>query len=178
MNIQTLSETMLREGFEYCSMVDAPSLDAYRSPPQTSAAPSVKPTFSTLYCSRLQTRDGETVPEWYDFVVGEEYETDAYSRKDLLFVKADSSRLVFAQDQRFRTGGAWRKETQHISTVLWSSVAAEAAGIVVDPSISEVRDVFPMWDVDTLAIWDGTCVKEHRAFRNVGAWLYEAGSGN
>ncbi len=173
MNIQTVSEKMKREGFEYCSMVSTLSLDAYKVPPVMRKASSSKPTACTLYCSRLQTCNEETVPEWYVFVVCEDFNAAVYSQKDLLFVKADSSRLVTESDPRFRKSGAWRQETPYMPTICWPSVAGEYAGITVDPAKFEMRDVFPTWDVDTLAVWDSSCITDVRAFQNVGEWVYE-----
>ncbi len=165
---------MKREGFEYCSMVSTLSLDAFKSPPVMRNAFSSKPTAPTLSCSRIQACDGGFVPDWYLFVVSEEFNVDEYSQKDLLFVKADSSRLVTESDPRFRKSGAWRQETQYMPTIRWPKVAAVCAGITVDPTKFEVCDVFSMWDVDTLAVWDGSCITATRAFRNTGKWLYEA----
>jgi hypothetical protein len=175
MNIQTVSEKMKRAGFEYCAMVSTLSLDAYRTPQAMANVVSLKPATPTLACSRIQECDGGMVPEWYLFVVGEDFRVDEYSRRDLLFVKTDPSRLVTESDPRFGKNGAWRMEeegSRYMPTIRWPSVVAACAGITVDPAKFEVRDVFPAWDVDTLAVWDSSCITDAMAFRNVGEWLY------
>jgi hypothetical protein len=43
----------------------------------------------------------------------------------------------------------------------------------VNPGAKGCRDLFSLWDVDSLAIWDYTCVTDMRAFENAGSdWTY------
>ena len=178
LDMQAVCNQMINSGFQYGSMVESFSLDMYCTKPHEMGTPGLKPMAQTLYCSQIETSeyDGvtEVALEWYDFVLGEDYKTDEYSARHLLFVKADPCRITSESDQRFRKNGEWRKETEYFPKIDWSGVASEYAGIVVNPSISSVRDVFPMWDVDTLAVWDAkSCITEVWGFQNAGEWMYK-----
>jgi hypothetical protein len=160
---------MHAEGFEYGSIVVVVPPAAEVAPcKHNQEDPSLKPTTGpTLWCSRIT----DDTLQWHTFVVDQEYETERYAKGNLLFVKVDASRIATESDQRFQKGGAWRGGEQMM--IRWSRVAAEYAGITVDPVKCLHNDVFQTWDVDTLAIWDLSCVTETRTFENTGVdWTY------
>jgi hypothetical protein len=172
--IEDVSKRMQSEGFEYCAMVTTLSLDAYSGMCSMGKPPSMKPRGSVLNCSRLETVDdtNETVPQWFMFVEGEDFHKEDYSRRHLIFVRIDPSRVANESNTRFCLGGDWRYETDFMPMIHWQSVAAEFDGITVDPARFDARSVFPMWDVDTLSIWDRACITHARAFKNAGEWMY------
>lgn len=171
--IEQVCEKMKDEGFEYGSLVNTLSITQFDSAPEVMGKPSLKPLAPTLWCSRIVTYE-ETTLEWHSFVLDQDYRVDTYAKAHLLFVKVDKSRITCEVDERFRKGGEWRKETSYIPLIHWSRVASQYAGITVDPAGNDRSDVFPMWDVGTLAIWDTKCVTEIRAFENAGSdWTYE-----
>jgi hypothetical protein len=163
------------EGFEFGSLVNSLSITQFNSSPDVMAEPFLKPMAPTLWCSRIVTYDDfGTTLQWHSFVVDQDFRADTYAKAHLLFVKVDKSRITCEMDPRFSKGGEWRKETRYIPLIRWSRVASQYAGITVDPSEDDCRDVFPMWDVSTLAIWDHTCVTETRTFENAGTdWTYK-----
>ncbi len=175
-SIQQVCARMHAEGFEYGSIVVGVVAEAaeeavvvpYKHNPEEEEKPSPKPTTGpTLWCSRIT----DDTLQWHTFVVDQEYETERYAKGNLLFVKVDASRIATESDQRFQKGGVWRGGEQMM--IRWSRVAAEYAGITVDPVKCLCNDVFQTWDVDTLAIWDLSCVTEARTFENTGVdWTY------
>ena len=172
---------MHAEGFEYGSIVarvgavtgaaEEAAVAPYKHNPEEEEKPFPKPTTGpTLWCSRIT----DDTLQWHTFVVDQEYETERYAKGNLLFVKVDASRIATESDERFQKGGAWRGDDQMMMMMIrWSRVAAEYAGITVDPAKCLRNDMFPTWDVDTLAIWDLSCVTEARTFENTGVdWTY------
>ena len=173
-SLQQVCEQMLAEGFEYGSMDGTLTITQYNSTPEAMGRPWLQPRVPTLMCSRLvRNDDAEPSLEMYSYVMMDESDKDRYSKSPLLFVKVDKSRITCESDPRFRKGGAWRVETYHAPLIQWSYVASQYAGITVYPCADDSREMFPLWDVDTLAIWDYTCVTEMRAFENAGSdWTY------
>jgi len=173
-SIHQVCERMLAEGFEYGSMVSTLTITQYDSTPESMGRPWLKPRVPTLSCSRIFSYEGsEPTLDWHSFVVDQEYMVDAYSKSHLLFVKVDKSRITFESDPCFSKDGLWRKETEDFPLVHWSRVASQYAGITVNPGAKGCRDLFSLWDVDSLAIWDYTCVTDMRAFENAGSdWTY------
>jgi hypothetical protein len=168
---------MLQQGFEYGCMAQDTSL-AFLIPyhPSKMAGSVLKPHAPALHCSRMNqwSEDDTPVLEWYNYVNTEELQVSTYATRPLVFVKADMSKIAQVTDNRFRA--EWRKDVEHMPLVNWTKVGNSFSGIKVHPEICfehQVNDLFPMWDVDTLVVWDATCITDVRAFRNVGEWLYE-----
>ena len=131
----------------------------------------MKPRAPSVTCSRIEEYDdGEVVLQWHSFVVGEDFRKDEYSKANLMFIKADPLRITSDEDPRF--SGDWRhhESMYGLPMIHWSKVATHFAGIRVNPA--NRNDMFPMWDVDTLQIWDTSCIEMSKTFENVGEWLY------
>ena len=178
LDMQAVCNQMTSAGFEYGSMVESFSLDRYCTRPHEMGRPAMKPMAPTLYCSQIKSSEYDGVTEvalgWYEFVMGEDYKTDEYSARHLLFVKAHPGRITCESDKRFRKNGEWVKETKYFTAIDWPGVASEYGGIVVNTEIPIVQDVFSTWDVDTLAVWDTkSCIAEVWGFQNKGEWMYE-----
>ena len=172
---------MLEQGFEYGCMANDTSIAfiaSYNPAEMTNSI--LKPCAPALHCSRINDFiDGdqttEKVLEWYDFVTSQDFRVSTYSARPLVFVKVDMSKIAQVTDERFKS--EWQKTVATTPVVRWTDVGNEFAGIKVDPAECykhKVHKLFPMWDVDTLVVWDAACVTEVRAFRNAGEWVYEA----
>ena len=181
LTINTVCEEMLEQGFEYGCMAAGTSLDLISSYTPTKMTNSIlKPCAPALHCSRINDwTDGdqtaEHVLDWYNFVTSEDFQVSTYAARPLVFIKADMSKIAQVNDNRFRS--EWRKTIATMPVVRWTEVGSVFAGIRVHPVECykhKVNDLFSMWDVDTLVVWDAACVTEVRAFRNAGEWLYEA----
>ena len=166
LTIENVCSTMLQQGFEYGCMAQDTSL-AFLVPthPSKMAGSILKPHAPALHCSRVNE---EPVLDWHNFVNAYDFQISTYAARPLVFIKADMSRIADTTDHRFKA--EWRRETEYMPLVNWTKVASTFSGIKVDLTTDPL---FPMWDVDTLVVWDAACITDVRAFRNVGEWLYE-----
>ena len=117
---------MKQLGFEYASMVTPKALSKLTHNP-TEVDGLLKP-LNCLWTSRIDLTygDGDAdeptkfAPEWYSFVVGEGFDVEPYSKRDLLVVKFDESRLVDESDPRFKKGGVWHDPAGWMAKPKWS----------------------------------------------------------
>jgi hypothetical protein len=163
---------MLDDGYRYGSLVETLDKSKFISGPVAMGNPSMKPRADTIYCSRIDTYDDETTLQWAVWVQDQDFDIPKYENAHLFFPKVDEASITTESDSRFGKGGVWRHEMGFMPWIHWNRVATKYDGINVDTFKDENRDVFSMWDVDTLAIWNRRCVQQEVIFENVGAWLY------
>lgn len=163
-----LCARMESQGFVWGSLITAPSLDAFAFAPSGHRT-FMKPCAPTLAFSRI-VEPPHTL-EWAQWVIDEDFHTDDYARRNVLFARIDERRLAQDLDPRFR--GEWRKKMDLMPWIHWSKVAEHHAGILVNPALGVNSDIFPMWDMETAAVWDRACIAEAVCFRNAGQdWVY------
>jgi hypothetical protein len=191
MNIFDICKSMQAEGYEYASLTEGSCLKTLDPVSANLQSFHHKPDGNTVYFSKLvryypddEEEDEEEnpgkkllAPQWYDFVVYEDYKVSEYASKGLLFAKFDNTRLISNSDPRFKLGGDFRHNpaaAYYPALPHWNAVGAKYAGIHVDPRVESASDIFPAWDVDTVCIWDASVVTELRWFENAGTpWTYD-----
>lgn len=177
MSLNEICSEMKALGFEYGSFVN-PLYTSYNFTPhiQSRERAFFKPLGKVLWFSRItETDTTELTLEWKEWVQMEDFEVEEYEHRGLLFAKVDTGRITTESHLSFGKGGAWRQETAWMPAIKWHKVASEFAGITVCPAKLKQGNLFSTWDVDTLAVWDPSCITETRTFNNSGAkWTYNS----
>ena len=174
-NVYDLSLRMQAKGFEYASFTERTSLDNLETSDSKFCTGVPKPT-GGIWFSKISESYNEdapddycVAPEWHNFVMCENFKTDLYGSKSIVFAKFDHTNLVSEADSRFKPGGSFLSG----SFPDWKLVAAEFAGISVNPSNWELRRAFPGWDVNTVCVWNKAVLTEMHWFENAGGpWTY------
>ena len=176
---------MKDHGCEWGSFTSPDFFSSVTPGPYKMSKESQKPPAKALYFSRIEPAyvDEESEGsgsdtterlslEWYNWLMGEDFRVEEYSTRSLVFAKFDMSRLTSEADSRFGKNGEWHRESRWQPVPHWQKVSENYAGIHVQMS-GKHRDVFPMWDVETVCVWDPTAIKEVYWFRATGEpWEY------
>lgn len=173
-DLGTLCELMYNEGLDFASFTDGVRID-------TLPGIGCKPRASVFFSELAPTADGDTDqtmirPEWYTWIMHEEFHTLEYSTYDIAFATIDSSTLIAQTHPGFLPRGDY---TSGSATVNWNMVCADGwSGVHVHTPRAGMLWQLAGWDVPTVAVWESKALTELMLFRNAGEpWTYFAEPG-
>lgn len=139
----------------------------------------IKDTFEDSDSEDLETPARSLA--WALLVREQDMDREMYAMRDLIFVKVDDACLITESARQFHPAVAGQKCCLLKHGIDWPDIASRYDGIAVDVSKASRNklswqsrvDPFEYWDIDSLCLWNGTCVTEMALFKNAGTpWRY------
>ncbi len=151
-NLNNISKKMIKEDYNYVSLIYNKDIFKIKKPNDITFKPN-----NGIYFSKIITEYDDyinndiTLPEWYKWIVYEDYLVDNYEKSNLLFAKFDFSKLKNLKE--FET----TNNLTFIDNYNWTDISNKCDGIIVD----EYKKV---WDIHQIVIWNFETLIEYKYY--------------
>jgi hypothetical protein len=159
---------MFSKGYRFASFVAPGKLeDPLEENPiedQTKSGP--KP-LNAWYFSVLKPSDNDKdqiVPEWYEWLV-DQGDQDSIEKCDIVFAKYHPNAIIKNDNPLLEIYHDAKNDIMTVHAFRWTAISKSWSGIFVELGSQRRRNPFYTWDVDTLAVWDYTGLKDVKRYR-------------
>lgn len=153
-NLNNICKEMIKEDYNYVSLICYKDIFKIEKPNDITPKPN-----NGIYFSKIITeydddiKEDVTLPEWYKWVIYENYLIDDYEKSNLLFAKFDFSKIKNLKE--FQTTN--NINLRFIDNYNWIDISNKCNGIIVD----EYKN---LWDIPQIVIWDFEKLIEYKYY--------------
>ena len=153
-NLNNICKEMIKEDYNYVSLIFNKDIFNIKKPNDITPKPN-----NGIYFSKIITEydddinEDVTLPEWYKWVIYEDYLVDDYEKSNLLFAKFDFSKIKNLKEFQ-KTNNT---NLGFLDNYNWTDISNKCNGIIVD----EYKN---LWDIHQIVIWDFETLIEYKYY--------------
>ncbi len=149
--LNNLCKKMIDEGYNYVCLIRNINVFKFNNP---SSYLTPKPD-NGLYFSKIITNEEITIPEWYEWIIYENFKVKDYEKSNLLFVKFDYSKLKKINEFT----SIKLSKLDIIEYYNWEKISNTCSGVIIDESKG-------IWDIHQIVIWNNNAIIEKKFYNN------------
>lgn len=154
--LNEICKEMLKNDYNYVSLIRNQSLFKYVKPSDITPKPNKGIYFSKIIIEiDDDTNEEIAIPEWYKWIIYENYLIDDYEKSDLLFAKIDLSQLKNLNDFT----PIKNPKLGFLDIYDWVDISNNCNGIIVD-------EYKKLWDIHQIVIWNKDAIINDKYYKN------------